>query len=61
MKQFAKPEMSLIQLTNDDLIITSGCNTNTCFGYDCPDCPNECTGTYHCEVFKCKNYHEIWN
>ena len=60
MKQFEKPELTLIQLANDDLIITSGCDDNICQGYDCPDCPNECTGTYHCLSFKCKNYEIIF-
>ena len=57
MKSFIKPKMSLIHLSNEDLITASGdCNTNYCEGYDCYDCPTECTAPYHCKVFKCVKY-----
>ncbi len=56
MKKFETPVMTMIKLPQDNVIATSGCETNMCFGFDCPDCPTQCTGIYHCEVFKCKSY-----
>lgn len=57
MKEFAIPKMTVVRLTGEDVLRTSGeCETNLCYGYDCPDCPTICTGIYHCEVFKCKTY-----
>ena len=56
MKKYEKPSMMLVQLQEEDVICESACQTNLCFGYDCPNCPTICTGIYHCEVFKCTSY-----
>ena len=57
MKGFIEPKMSLIHLSNEDLITASGdCNTQMCTNYDCYDCPTECESPYHCKVFKCVKY-----
>jgi len=48
MKTFETPRMMVVRLTREDIIRTS-----TCYGFDCPDCPTECTGTYHCDIFDC--------
>lgn len=57
MKKFESPSMSVIYLSGEDVICTSPtCDVNICNGYDCPDCPTQCEGIYHCEVFKCKTY-----
>lgn len=48
MKTFEIPKMTVIRLTREDIIRTS-----TCYGFDCPDCPTQCTGTYHCDIFDC--------
>jgi len=57
MKKFERPKIAFIQLTHEDMICTSGlCDSQICNGFDCPDCPTECSGTYHCIVFKCPTY-----
>ena len=61
MKKFGAPKISVVRLSNENIITASGCETNmclenVCMGYDCPDCPTECDGIYHCEVFKCGPY-----
>lgn len=57
MKKFEAPMMMMIRLPQEEVITTSGtCSQNICNGYDCPDCPTQCEGVYHCNVFKCKTY-----
>ena len=56
MKKFRMPQMSVVLLSGEEVIATSGCETNMCMGFDCPDCPTQCDGIYHCEVFKCSTY-----
>lgn len=58
MKRFEKPKMAIVHLSNEDIniITTSPCNDKLCHGYDCPDCPTQCDGIYHCEIFKCTHY-----
>ena len=56
MKRFTVPKMSVVELTGEDVLCSSYCGDQFCEGYDCPDCPTECTGIYHCEIFKCTRY-----
>ncbi len=56
MKAFEMPRMKVVHLVKEDIVSGSTCNTNMCYGFDCDDCPTICTGTYHCEVFKCSTY-----
>ena len=59
MKKFNSPRMSLVYLSDDNVVYESYiCSSQMCYGFDCPDCPMECSGTYHCEVFKCVTYKE---
>ncbi len=57
MKEFTAPRMSMIRLSNEDVVCASGgCDSKMCTGFDCPDCPTICEGVYHCDVFKCTTY-----
>ena len=58
MKKFEAPVMMMVRLPMDDVIATStpDCESQVCWGFDCPDCPTVCTGIYHCEMFKCTTY-----
>lgn len=56
MKEFKVPQMAIVELSGEDVVCESQCETNMCYDFTCDDCPTLCTGTYHCEVFKCLTY-----
>lgn len=57
MKKFSTPMMFVVRLADENVIAASGiCNDQYCEGYDCPNCPTICTGSYHCDLFKCTTY-----
>lgn len=55
MKKFENPSMTVIFLSGED-VVCSSCNTQMCYEYDCYECPKQCNGVYHCDVFKCTTY-----
>lgn len=58
MKEFRKPRMDVVVLSNENVICTSDCPSHDiCSRFDCPDCA-ECTGIYTCFEFIC---HEKYN
>ena len=57
MKRFIKPEMKLIKLVGENLIYTSGCNTQVCSNYECPGCFPGCSAQVCMEVI-CTDYQE---
>ena len=57
MKRFTAPKMNVIELAGEDVLCASTiCNDKVCSGYDCPDCPTQCEGIYHCNIFRCPTY-----
>ncbi len=58
MRTFNIPKMAVVHLSGEDVIRASLCDAKLCMGFDCPDCPTECTGIYHCDIFKCTTYDE---
>lgn len=50
MKKFETPEMTVVRLTNEDIIRSSSCPPHTCFGFECDDCA-DCPGVYYCAIF----------
>ena len=57
MKAFEMPSMKVVHLVKEEIVSGSTlCNSKVCQGYDCPDCPTQCEGIYHCDVFKCVTY-----
>lgn len=57
MKQFKTPELTVIRLSNEDVIYCSGtCKGHTCDSYTCNDCA-ECTGAWECYSVMCNSYY----
>lgn len=57
MKAFEMPRMKVVHLIKEDIVSGSTiCSMKVCNGYDCHDCPAQCDGVYHCNVFKCTTY-----
>lgn len=58
MKQFDAPMMTLIHLSNEDVIRSSTppCMGVTCGSYTCTDCA-DCVGTYQCLSLTCNAYY----
>lgn len=50
MKSFNKPEMAITYLSKEDIIRSSVCDNDTCYGFICDDC-FKCVGRYSCEIF----------
>ena len=52
MKDFKVPMMTIIHLTNENIICDSNCPPHFCPDFICDDCV-ECPGPYHCYDFLC--------
>ena len=55
MKKFQIPEMTVVRLSNENLIAESLCRGVTCDVYYCDDCVS-CEGTYRCLLVTCNAY-----
>lgn len=55
MKVFHTPVIEIININSQDIITTSICSTNTCYGHQCPDCP-WCDGPGECIAYTCRSY-----
>lgn len=54
MKKFDAPCMTMVYLSKENVIITSGCNSNYCDGYTCDDCgPLDCPVQTPCKQYNC--------
>lgn len=60
MKRFAPPKITLIQLANEIITVTSGlCYDKYCDDYTCPKCDengNHCAVQTDCTARQCKGY-----
>ena len=59
MKEFKMPQMAVIHFENENVIITSLCNTNYCNGFTCPKCDdngNYCAIQTPCTAHQCGCY-----
>lgn len=52
MKEFKTPMMTVVHLSNENVICTSNCPPHVCTGFICNDCV-ECEGSYNCFSFVC--------
>lgn len=54
MRKFEMPQMTLIRLTNENIIYTSICTSKMCTAF-CTECP--CGGSYECGIYpNCNAY-----
>ena len=55
MKKFELPKMTVIHLSEENVVCTSLCEGVLCSHYYCDDCVS-CTGTYECFSVICNKY-----
>ena len=65
MKRFDEPRMTLVYLSREDIIITSGtCGTKMCYGFTCDECENSTCivqgpcNQYNCPAVRCPLYED---
>ena len=56
MRRFNVPHMTMVSLAKEDIIITSTCSENFCFGHECDECWSKdwsCEVVTPCTVHQC--------